>query len=100
GVFDLSTYPVALELPLSPFPSAGGGAVGVVTGTVHVGTVTAPMAFVTNTWFALGTCAMPAGSVTGYDLSLLAQAGFAQPIGNLGVSSSIPYAVGLDPVRG
>ncbi|MGH7855990.1 MAG: hypothetical protein ACREQY_01580, partial [Candidatus Binatia bacterium] len=94
GVFDLSTLPAATEVALSPFP-AGAGSVGVVAGPVTVGGVTAPMAFVTNTWFALGGCGMPTGSVTGYDLSLLSTAGLATPIDTIDVSGAIPYAVAL-----
>jgi hypothetical protein len=97
GIFDLSTAPVAVELPLSPFP-ARAGSVGVVAGKVKIGGGTVPMAFVTNTFFSLTPCSLnpPAGSVTGYDLTLLATAGIAQVIDTVDVSGGIPFAVGLD----
>ena len=94
GAFDLSTLPIVTEVALSPFP-ARPGSVGVVAGPVTLGGVTVPMAFVTNTWFALGGCSMPAGSVTGYDLSLLSTVGLATPIDTKDVSGPIPYAVAL-----
>ncbi|MGH7820552.1 MAG: hypothetical protein ACREQ9_12325 [Candidatus Binatia bacterium] len=98
GVFDLSGDLVT-ELPLSPFP-ARPGSVGIAAGDVHVGDLVAPMVFVTNTWFALGPCSMPAGSVTAYDASLLGDAGLLQEIGTADVAGAIPYAVSVDGEEG
>lgn len=94
GIFDLSGD-VVLELPASPFP-ARPGPVGVVAGHVTLPTRTVPMAFVTNTWFALGGCGMPNGSVTGYDLSLLGLLGVATEVGTVELANPIPWGVSLD----
>lgn len=99
GVFDLTDRSLVLELPASPFP-ARAGSVGVVAGTATVGEREVPVAFVTNTWFALGGCSFPNGSVTGFDLSLLNTAGLALPIGTVDMDAPIPWAVSLDEAGG
>lgn len=99
GVFDLGG-PLVTELPLSPFP-ARPGPVGVAAGNVNVGGGAVPMVFVTNTWFALGPCsAMPAGSVTAYDASLLESAGILAEVATVTTSGAIPYAVSVDEKDG
>lgn len=98
GVFDLGG-PLVTELPLSPFP-ARAGSVGISAGNVKVGSQSVPMAFITNTVFALGGCGLPNGSVTAYDASLLEGAGLLTEIGTVEVSAPIPYAVSVSEKDG
>jgi DNA-binding beta-propeller fold protein YncE len=100
GVFDLGG-PTGLvtELPLSPFP-ARAGSVGISAGTLNTPAGKLPMVFITNTWFALGGCSLPKGSVTAYDASLLETAGLMTEVGTVDTSGAIPYAVAVDEADG
>lgn len=96
GVFDLSGD-IVTELPLSPFP-ARPGSVGIAAG--EMGAEGTPMVFITNTWFALGGCDLPNGSVTAYDASMLSSAGILVETGTVDVAGAIPYAVSVAPEHG
>lgn len=92
GVFNLSGETVT-ELPLSPFP-ARPGPVGITGAVLGSGDAERPIVFVTNTWFALGGCGMPRGSVTAYDATALPTLGVMEEIGTVETSAPIPWGVG------
>lgn len=95
GVFDLSADLVT-ELPLSPFP-ARSGSVGIAAGHLKTGIVKRNhMVFVTNTFFALGGCGLPRGSVTAYDANRIASDGILIEAGTVELSGAIPFAVAVN----
>lgn len=91
GVFDLAGD-IVLETPASPFPTGGFGAVAI--DVAHTGRMA-----VTNTWFALGGCSMPAGSVSVYRIE--GAAGAIAPVleGSYSVRSPIPWGTAVDTRR-
>ena len=91
GMFDLSGDLVT-EMAASPVP-ARPGSVGV--DAVDVDGI-GPMAFVTNTWQALGGCGLPKGSVTAYQFVGTGPATTAVEASTVDVSGAIPYAVAAD----
>lgn len=87
GIFDLSGD-LVLENPASPVPTGGFGAVGID----HAGDTLA----VTNTWFALGGCSMPKGSLTIYETSLAGTQIALTPKGHHELQGAIPYSAAVD----
>lgn len=88
GIFDLSGD-VVLETPASPYPTGGAGAVGIDVSRHGV-------VAVTNTWFALGGCSMPPGSVSVFDTETTNGVMAALLRAPQILESSIPYAVAID----
>jgi YVTN family beta-propeller protein len=88
GVFDLSGD-LVLETPASPYPTGGFGSVGIDVSKHGV-------VAVTNTWFALGGCSMPNGSVTVFDTETTNGVMAALVRRPLDVQAAIPYAVAID----
>ena len=91
GIFDLSGD-LVVEVPASPIPSGGFGAVGIDVspgGTVAM----------TNNWFALGGCSMPRGSLSVY--RVVPEAGTLTAVleGVYEHASAIPWAVAIDESR-
>lgn len=97
GIFDLSGD-VILEAPQSPIPTGGFGSVG-----IDVGMLSEDMAgiAVTNTWFALGGCGMPNGSVSLFEVYVRQGQVIFFPVPYLNdLQGAIPYAVAIDDNRG
>lgn len=96
GMFDLSGD-IVLEMPASPIP-ARPGSVGIDAAVMHLPGGDVPMAFVTNTWQALGGCSLPKGSLTAYQIIGVDGAPTTMvEAGTVELNGAIPYAVAADP---